>query len=160
MHYFKKIILYSVLLFLLNNCGFTPTYKMQTNSIINKEIVFEIDNEVSYEIKREIFKNFSKIETENTKYKSNLSISEKETAVTLESDGSVSEYRVEILIEFKVIQIKGGELIYSSQSRGFSNYDILTSEYNNKIARKDALKQSLSQAIDLMNFLINNQIKI
>ena len=148
-----------MLLFLLNNCGFTPTYKMQTSSIINKEIVFQINNEVSYEIKREIFKNFSNIETENTKYKTNLSISEKETAVTLESDGSVSEYRIEILIEFKVFQIDGGGLVYSSQSRGFSNYDILTSEYSNKIAKKDAVKQSLSQAIDLMNFLINNRIK-
>ena len=74
------------------------------------------------------------------------------------SSGVVSEYRVEILINFKIFHIKSNDLIYESQSRGFANYDMSNSEYNNKLLKKDALKQALSDGMRLMNIIVQGKI--
>jgi hypothetical protein len=74
------------------------------------------------------------------------------------SSGAVSEYRVEILINFEIFRIESDDLIYKSQSRGFANYDISNSEYNNKLLKKEALKQALSDGMKLMNIIVQSKV--
>ena len=74
------------------------------------------------------------------------------------SSGAVSEYRVEILINFEIFRIESDDLIYKSQSRGFANYDISNSEYNNELLKKEALKQALSDGMKLMNIIVQSKV--
>ena len=43
-------------------------------------------------------------------------------------------------------------------SRGFANYDISSSEYNNTLLREEALKQALSDGMRLMNIIVQSKI--
>ena len=49
-------------------------------------------------------------------------------------------------------------MLLTSQSRGFENYDVSSSEYTNSIIQKEALERALIEGIQLMNIIIQSKI--
>ena len=49
-------------------------------------------------------------------------------------------------------------MIFESQTRGFANYDVSSSEYANTLAQQDALEKALTDGIQLMNIIVQSQI--
>ena len=83
---------------------------------------------------------------------------EKESAVNVTSSGSVDEYKIEVLVNFEIFNILGDTLLFKSQSRGFANYDVSSSEYTNSLVQKEALERALTEGIQLMNIVIQSKI--
>ena len=155
----KKIILIALICEILVSCGFTPTLKMIEKSndlnLINYEFVNTSYN--SRNILRNLLKEANQSEA---KYLVKLQVTDSESAVNIESNGSVVEYRVEALIEYELFDASTNVLMHSSQTRGLANYDVSDSEYSNALINKEAEKTAVTEALQLMIITIQSKINI
>jgi hypothetical protein len=49
-------------------------------------------------------------------------------------------------------------MIFESQTRGFANYDVSSSEYTNTLVRRDALEKAITDGIQLMNIIVQSKV--
>jgi len=152
----KKILILIFISQILLACGFTPTYKV-LNSIKNIDVRYEVDPNNSYEARRVLNTLVQNVNKDKVKFITKVNIKEKESAVNVNSSGSVNEYRIEVLINFEIFKIEDGLLFYKSQSRGFANYDVSDSEYTNTLVKKDALERALTEGIQLMDIIVKSK---
>lgn len=153
----KKIIIIAIVFKIFASCGFTPTLKMIDDSKNLMLINYEFIN-TSYD-SRNILRTLLKGVNENeAKYLVKLQVIDSESAVNIESDGSVVEYRVEALIEYELFDARNNALIHSSQTRGLANYDNSSSEYSNALIKKEAEKTAVTEALQLMVITIQSKI--
>ena len=87
-----------------------------------------------------------------------ITVKEQESAVNIESSGSVNEYKIEVLINFEIFDMLNNVMLLASQSRGFENYDVSSSEYTNSLIQKESLERALIEGIQLMNIMIQSKI--
>ena len=154
---FKRIYLIVLILQFIIACGFTPTLKVSEENNSSPKIYFEVQAD-SYSAKQTLNNYLKNIDKEESKYTLSIVINETESAVNIRSDGSVVEYRVEASIIYQLIDTKNSELIYSSQSRGFSNYDVSNSEYTNTLVKNEALETAINDAAQLMSIMVQSKI--
>jgi len=152
----KKILILIFISQLLIACGFTPTYKV-LDSINNIDVHYEIDPNNSYVARRMLSTLVQSVNKDKVKFIIKVNIKENESAVNVNSSGSVNEYKIEVLINFEIFKIEDGLLFYKSQSRGFANYDVSDSEYTNTLVKKDALERALTEGIQLMDIIVKSK---
>tara|TARA_B110000444_G_scaffold259599_1_gene303860 strand:- start:167 stop:640 length:474 start_codon:yes stop_codon:yes gene_type:complete len=153
----KKILSIIFISQLIVSCGFTPMLKDLGNTS-NSLVYYEINPNSSYISKQILNSTLQNLDKEKANYVTQVNISEKESAVSIGSNGSVNEYKIEILVNFKIINIEDNNLMYDMQSRGFANYDVSSSEYTNSLVREEALKRALSDGIQLMNIMVQSKV--
>ena len=152
----KKIIIVLSVLQFIASCGFTPTLKMKDSLQNDVKLYYQTAEGTSY-LARDVLKDIFKVADKNeADYLLKLNVAESESAVNIESNGSVVEYRVEALIKYELYNSE--KLIYKSQSRGLANYDVSSSEYTNNLVRNEALKTAISQAAQLMDIMVQSKI--
>ena len=150
------IVIFFVLQFFIS-CGFTPTLKMSEKNQLNPNVYFEMEGN-SYLARQTLNEIIKKINKSEAKFLAKVRVNESESAVNIQSNGSVDEYKVEVLINFQIINIENNNLIYESQSRGFANYDVSNSEYTNTLVKNNALETAISDAAQLMNIMVQSKI--
>ena len=153
----KKIISIIFVSQLFLSCGFTPALKNLDNQ--NNTLVYYEINPLTSVIARQILD--SELQTTNkdkAKFLIKINVIENESAVNVKSSGSVDEYRIEVLIQFEIFYIENNIMLIASQSRGFENYDVSSSEYTNSLIYKESLERALVEAIQLMNIIIQSKI--
>ena len=139
------------------SCGFTPTLKMLDQNQVGAKIYFEIKN--STYLARETLRTFLKSTNKNeAQYIIDIKVNEAESAVNIASNGSVLEYKIEVLIEYQIIDNNNESLIHKSQSRGFANYDVSNSEYSTNLIKNEALKTAILEAAQLMSIMVESKI--
>ena len=153
----KKIIGIIFILQLVISCGFTPILK-DRKDINNALMYYEINPSSSYQARQLLNSMFINLEKDQARFITKVNVVETESAVNIDSSGSVNEYKIEILINFRIFEIETNNIIFESQSRGFANYDVSNSEYTNKLVKKDALNRALSSGIQLMNIIVQGKI--
>ena len=153
----KKFISLIIISQLLISCGFTPILK-DTKNTNNTLVYYEIDPSNSYQARQLLSSTFINLEKDQAKFVTKVNIIESESAVNIESSGSVNEYKIEILVNFKIFEIKTNSIVFESQSRGFANYDVSNSEYTNTLVKQDALNKALTNGIQLMNIIVQSKI--
>tara|TARA_B100001059_G_C17776671_1_gene551692 strand:+ start:852 stop:1322 length:471 start_codon:yes stop_codon:yes gene_type:complete len=153
----KKIIGIIFILQLVISCGFTPILK-DRKDINNALMYYEINPSSSYQARQLLNSMFINLEKDQARFITKVNVVETESAVNIDSSGSVNEYKIEILINFQIFEIETNNIIFESQSRGFANYDVSNSEYTNKLVKKDALNRALSSGIQLMNIIVQGKI--
>ena len=153
----KKLIGIIFIFYIVISCGFTPILKdsIDTNNVI---VYYEIDSSSSYQARQLVNSAFINLEKDKAKFVTKVNIIETESAVNIESSGSVNEYKIEVLINFKIFEIETNTKIFDSQTRGFANYDVSSSEYTNTLVQRDALKKALTDGIQLMNIIVQSKV--
>jgi hypothetical protein len=153
----KKLIGIIFIFYMVVSCGFTPILKdkIDTNNVI---VYYEIDPSNSYQARQLLSSAFINLEKDKAKFVTKVNIIETESAVNIESSGSVNEYKIEVLINFKIFEIETNTKIFDSQTRGFANYDVSNSEYTNTLVQKDALEKALTNGIQLMNIIVQSKV--
>ena len=153
----KKLIGIIFIFYMVVSCGFTPILKdsIDTNNVI---VYYEIDPSSSYQARQLLNSSFINLEKDKAKFVTKVNIIETESAVNIESSGSVNEYKIEVLINFKIFEIETNTKIFDSQTRGFANYDVSNSEYTNTLVQKDALEKALTSGIQLMNIIVQSKV--
>ena len=150
-------MLNSTIFCLITSCGFTPILKdsIDANNVI---VYYEIDPSNSYKARQLLDSAFINLKKDKAKFITKVTVTESESAVNIESSGSVNEYKIEILVNFKIFEIKTNSIVFESQSRGFANYDVSNSEYTNTLVQQDALNKALTNGIQLMNIIVQSKI--
>ena len=141
---------------ILFGCGFKPIYKIASNDINLDGYSVEFTNQVSREIIEEVNSNI--VQGENQKYRALLKIYEDLTPLIVNTNGTVAKYRIEIEIEYELIEIDADEIIASGTTRGFAQYDVTESEIVNEDTRKHMSKIATKNAIQIMTSRMQSSI--
>ena len=101
----KKLIGIIFIFYMVVSCGFTPILKdsIDSNNVI---VYYEIDPSSSYQARQLVSSAFINLEKDKAKFVTKVNIIETESAVNIESSGSVNEYKIEVLINFKIFEIE------------------------------------------------------
>ena len=146
---------YLILIFLalyLTGCGFKPIYKLSENNLNldNFQIIFNEENSTSREIKDEIKKLFISNSKGSYDYKIEVVTSENITPILINPNGTVSKYRIEITIDYKLVSLSSNEIIINDTVRGFSQYSVVTSEIENNEKRSRMIRTATNYALQIM----------
>ena len=134
------------------SCGFKPMYKFSENSINLNSYSVNIINEsnVSRQIKEEIKKSFPSGSKTVKEFIIDMEISENLDPLITNTDGTVSKYRIEIIMYFKVKAINSNEFLINDVVRGFAQYTVETSEIESDDKRKRMVRTATNGAIQMM----------
>ena len=152
----SKLLAALAIFLILLGCGFKPIYKITSDDINLDGYSVEVTNQVSREIIEEV--NSTIVQGENQKYKALLKIYEDLTPLIVNTNGTVAKYRIEIEIEYELIEIGTDEIIASGTTRGFAQYDVTESEIVNEDTKKHMTKIATKNAIQIMTSRIQSSI--
>ena len=152
----SKLLTALAIFFIFLGCGFKPIYKIASDDTNINGYSFEVTNQVAREIIEEVKSTI--VQGENQKYKALLNIYEDLTPLIVNTNGTVAKYRIEIEIEYELIQIDIDEVISTGTTRGFAQYDVTDSEIVNEDTRKSMTKIATKNAIQLMTSRIQSSI--
>ena len=152
----RKLLATIAIFFIFLSCGFKPIYKVTGDGTNIGNYFVEITNEVKREIMEEVKSTIGP--SENPKYKALLKIYEDLSPLIVNTNGTVAKYRIEIEIEYELLQIDIDEVISSGTTRGFAQYDVSGSEIVNEDTRKSMTKIATKNAIQIMTSKIQSSI--
>jgi len=151
-----KIIAILSIFFLFLNCGFKPIYKLSESNVSSGNYSVQITNQVSREIIEEINNNaFSGTDQE---YMVKLDISEDLTPLIINTNGTIAKYRIEIGLNYELVEIASDKVISSGATRGYAQYDVVASEISNEDTKKSMTKIATKNALQLMSSRIQSII--
>tara|TARA_Y200000002_G_scaffold132090_1_gene108904 strand:- start:285 stop:713 length:429 start_codon:yes stop_codon:yes gene_type:complete len=127
-------------------------YKFSENSVNLKTYSINIINEsnTSRQIKEEIKKSFPISPEIEKDYVIDMEVFENLDPLITNTDGTVSKYRIEIIIYFKVKSTNTNEFLINDVVRGFAQYTVETSEIESDDKRKRMVRTATSSAIQMM----------
>ena len=134
--------------FLLISCGFSPIYKITDDNLDSRNYSLKLVNKVSREIQDEVEKTIHS--KDNLVYEVFLQIQEEQTPLVINTNGTVAKYRIEISINFEIIETGTENTLSTGITRGFAQYDVGESEFNNEDMKKSMTKTATKSAIQLM----------
>ena len=161
----RNIIRISLLISLFSylvSCGFKPMYKLSENSVDLKSYSINIINEnnTSRQIKEEIKKSFPSGSVIEKDYVIDIEVFENLDPLITNTDGTVSKYRIEIIMYFKVKAANTNEFLIDDVVRGFAQYAVETSEIESDDKRKRMMRTATSSAIQMMISKIQSDTSI
>ena len=151
----RNLIIILVLLF-INNCGFKPIHQITGTDSNFSNYTVEVQNSVSREIIDELNASFTADEEIN--YKAVISVNEDLNPLIINTNGTVAKYRIEIEINYQLIQLDSGDVISEGTTRGFAQYDTVDSEIINEDTRKSMTKIAAKNALQTMSSRIQSSI--
>ena len=151
----RSLIIILVLLF-INNCGFKPIHQITETDSNFSNYTVEVQNSVSREIIDEL--NASFIADGEINYKAVISVNEDLNPLIINTNGTVAKYRIEIEINYQLIQLDSGDVISEGTTRGFAQYDTVDSEIINEDTRKSMTKIAAKNAFQIMSSRIQSSI--
>ena len=161
-HNIIRVSLLICLFFYLVSCGFKPMYKFSENSTDLSSYLINIINEsnTSRQIREEIKKSFPSSSEIEKDYVINIEAFENLDPLITNTDGTVSKYRIEIIINFKVRAANANEFLINDVVRGFAQYTVETSEIESDDKRKRMVRTATSSAIQMMISKIQSDTSI
>ena len=154
---FIKIYILFLLILALTSCGFKPIYKESENSLNSATYAIEFQNDPGYLIKNKILAAYDSSSAQSL-HIIHIFASQGSTPLITNTDGTVSKYRIEIVIDFDVSNSSSENKIYSDTSRGFAEYLVQTSEIETDEKRKQAIETATNEAIQMMSIKIQSNI--
>ena len=151
----RSLIIILVLLF-INNCGFKPIHQITETDSNFSNYTVEVQNSVSREIIDELNASFTANGEIN--YKAVISVNEDLNPLIINTNGTVAKYRIEIEINYQLIQLDSGDVISEGTTRGFAQYDTVDSEVSNEDTRKSMTKIAAKNALRIMSSRIQGSI--
>ena len=157
-----KVNLFLFLLIFLSSCGFKPIYKLSENKININQYSIQLLNEdsVPREIKEEIKRSFLPSSNTKNNYIIEMSTLENLDPLITNTDGTVSKYRIEIVINYKVRDKSKNSYIIEDTVRGFAQYTVATSEIESDDKKKRMVRTATNGAIQMMISKIQSDTSI
>tara|TARA_B100000674_G_C37831198_1_gene910603 strand:+ start:357 stop:836 length:480 start_codon:yes stop_codon:yes gene_type:complete len=153
-----RIIVFIFIFLSFNSCGFQPMYKSDGKGIKLDRLSINFKGDITYEIKEEL-KSLLSTEQQNKDYIVMVEVKEEMVPVIINENGTVSKYQIDIALLFEVTN-KLGEVLIDDVAVGFSQYDVLVSEIENKDLRKQMLRSATNDAASLMITKIQSKLSL
>ena len=147
-----------LIILVTTGCGFKPMYKSDGKGIELDRLYINFKGDVSYDIKEELERLLS-TDQQNKDYAVVVDVKEEMVPVIINENGTVSKYQIDIAIFFEVSD-KLGEVLVDDVAVGFSQYDVLVSEIENKDLRKQMLRSATNDAASLMITKIQSKLSL
>ena len=147
-----------LIILVTTSCGFKPMYKSDGKGIELDRLYINFKGDVSYDIKEEL-KRLLSTDQQNKDYAVVVDVKEEMVPVIINENGTVSKYQIDITIFFEVSD-KLGEVLVDDVAVGFSQYDVLVSEIENKDLRKQMLRSATNDAASLMITKIQSKLSL
>ena len=147
-----------LIILVTTGCGFKPMYKSDGKGIELDRLYINFKGDVSYDIKEEL-KRLLSTDQQNKDYAVVVDVKEEMVPVIINENGTVSKYQIDIAIFFEVSD-KLGEVLVDDVAVGFSQYDVLVSEIENKDLRKQMLRSATNDAASLMITKIQSKLSL
>ena len=146
----------------LTSCGFKPMYKLSESSFDFRSYSISIMNEhdTSREIKEEIRKSFPSSSEIKKEYVIEINTNENLEPLITNTDGTISKYRIEILLYFKLKDKNTNTYLLEDMVRGFAQYTVETSEIESNKKKQAMLRTASNNAIQMMISKIQSEISI
>ena len=146
----KNYIITIFLTWLIIGCGFKPIHKFNEGNFNTANFIVSYSNigEVSYEVRDEIDRLFYNKSGANS-FGLNLEIKEENVPLIINTNGTVAKYQIEISISF-IVTDSEDELIIEDTVKGFSQYDVQSSEINNDAVEKQMKRLAANEAMTLI----------
>ncbi len=142
--------------FLLISCGFSPIYKITNDNLDIRNYSLKLVNKVSREIQDEVEKTIHS--KDNLAYEVFLQIQEEQTPLIINTNGTVAKYRIEISINFEIIETGTENILSTGITRGFAQYDVGESEFNNEDMKKSMTRNATKNALQIMISKVESSI--
>ena len=153
-----KNLLVIYIILVTAGCGFKPMYKSDGKGIELDRLYINFKGDISYDIKEEL-KSLLSTDQQNKDYAVLVDVKEEMVPVIINENGTVSKYQIDIAIFFEVSD-KLGEVLVDDVAVGFSQYDVLVSEIENKDLRKQMLRSATNDAASLMITKIQSKLSL
>jgi len=147
-----------LIILITTGCGFKPMYKSDGKGIELDRLYINFKGDVSYDIKEEL-KRLLSTDQQNKDYAVLVDVKEEMVPVIINQNGTVSKYQIDIAIFFEVSD-KLGEVLIDDVAVGFSQYDVLVSEIENKDLRRQMLRSATNDAASLMITKIQSKLSL
>ena len=117
----RKILIFISLGILITGCGFKPIYKMSADNMDINSYTIELENRQQLQnvINEELDQNFPP-NTDST-HKILLNVSEDLIPLIVNTNGTVAKYRIEIQINYKLIEPNKKRIVIKSYAENFTN---------------------------------------
>ena len=150
------------ILIVLTSCGFKPMYKLSESSFDFRgySIVIMNENDTSREIKEEIRKSFPSSSEIKQEYVIEINTIENLEPLITNTDGTIAKYRIDIIMNFKVIDKNENTYIMEDIVRGFAQYSVETSEIESDDKKRSMIRTATSSAIQMMISKIQSDTSI
>jgi len=147
-----KVSLSVIVIIYFSSCGFKPMYKLSEGTIDIRNYAVKIlnANAISREVKEEVTKSFASSLGNYSDFVIEISINENLDPLIKNTDGTVSKYRIEIVIDFKVRNKKESVYLMEDMVRGFAQYTVETSEIESEDKKKRMTRTAANSAIQMM----------
>ena len=151
-HNISRIGLLILLFSYLASCGFKPMYMSSENDIDFKSYYINIINEssTSRQIKEEIRRYFPSTSENGTDYVIDIEVSENLDPLITNTDGTISKYRIEVIMYYKIKSKIKNEPLIDDMVRGFAQYTVETSEIESNDKKERMIKTATSSAIQML----------
>ena len=153
-----KNLLVILIIIVTTGCGFKPMYKSDGKGIELDRLYINFKGDVSYEIKEEL-ESLLSTDQQNKDFAVVVEVKEEMVPVIINENGTVSKYQIDIAIFFEVSD-KLGEVLIDDVAVGFSQYDVLVSEIENKDLRRQMLRSATNDAASLMITKIQSKLSL
>ena len=147
-----------LIILITTGCGFKPMYKSDGKGIELDRLYINFKGDVSYDIKEEL-KRLLSTDQQNKDYAVVVDVKEEMVPVIINENGTVSKYQIDIAIFFEVSD-QFGEVLIDDVAVGFSQYDVLVSEIENKDLRRQMLRSATNDAASLMITKIQSKLSL
>ena len=147
-----------LIILITTGCGFKPMYKSDGKGIELDRLYINFKGDVSYDIEEEL-KRLLSTDQQNKDYAVVVDVKEEMVPVIINENGTVSKYQIDITIFFEVSD-KLGKVLVDDVAVGFSQYDVLVSEIENKDLRKQMLRSATNDAASLMITKIQSKLSL
>ena len=147
----KTSLIFIVFLY-FSSCGFKPIYKLSESDVDLRSYTIKIANEdsISREIKEEIRKYFPPNSVVERDFVIKINIIENLDPLITNTDGTIAKYRIEIIMNFEIIDKTNNSYLVKDVVRGFAQYDVETSEIENYDKERRMRQTATSNAIQMM----------
>ena len=156
MRLIKISVLFLLVLF-LSSCGFKPIYKTTENSLNSEIYAIEFLNDPGYLIRNKILEIYNSSSSQSL-FTIQLNASQGSAPLITNTDGTISKYRIEVVITFEVSESSTANKVYGGISRGFAEYLVQTSEIETDEKLKQAIEIATSEAVQMMSIKIQSNI--
>ena len=146
-----------MLILVFAGCGFKPIYKTIEGSKNSETYAITFLNDPGYLIKNKVTEIYNNSLSKSL-YTIHINASQGSTPLVTNTDGTVSKYRIEVVISFYVTKSNSQNKIYEDMARGFAEYLVQTSEIETEEKRKQAIEIATHEALQMMSIKIQSNI--
>ena len=157
-----KISFSFIVVLYLSGCGFKPMHKLLEGTVDIRNYAIKILNEgaISREVREEITKSFISSSDIDSDFIIEINIKENLDPILTNTDGTVSKYRIEIVIDFKIKDKKESKYLMKDTVRGFAQYTVEISEIESEDKKKRMTRTAANSAVQMMVSKIQSDTSI